>query len=120
MNDLADYLDPQYRSWLLSQAVPQVWAVTFSLHLVDGGEGTAIAAADAAAGVVKRLKDESVLSPEDIVGKSDFVFSFDDFRGWYRVTHRLQQPSGSIYRDPTDTEIEQAFESYQQSRSDFY
>ncbi|MBO9873534.1 MULTISPECIES: hypothetical protein [Xanthomonas] len=119
MNDLADELDPRYRSWLLSQAVPQVWAATFSLHL-DKGEGTAIATADAAAGVVKRLKDEPALPPEDVVAKSGFVFSFDDFRGWYRVTHRLQQPSGSIYRDPTDTEIEQAFESYQQSRSDFY
>jgi len=73
MNDLADYLDPQYRSWLLSQAVPQVWAATFSLHL-DGGVGTAIAAADAAACVVKRLKDEPALSPEDIVAKSGSVF----------------------------------------------
>ena len=119
MNDLADYLDPQYRSWLLSQAVPLVWAATFSLHL-DRGEGAAIAAADAAAGVVKRLKDEPLFSPEDIVAKSGFVFSFEDFRGWYRVAQRLQKPSGSICRDPTDTEIEQAFESYQQSRSDFY
>ncbi|WP_426683526.1 hypothetical protein ABFU84_02180 [Xanthomonas translucens pv. undulosa] len=118
MNDLAGYLDPQYRSWLLSQAVPQVWAATFSLHL-DGGEDTAIVAANAAACVVKRLKDEAVLSPEAIVAKSGFVFSFDDFRGWYRVAHRLQQSSGSIYREPTDTEIEQAFESYQQSRGDF-
>ncbi|PPT95926.1 hypothetical protein XarbCFBP7408_19580 [Xanthomonas arboricola pv. guizotiae] len=61
-----------------------------------------------------------MLPPEEVVAKSGFVFSFDDFRGWYRVTHRLQQSSGSIYREPTDTEIEQAFESYQQSRSDFY
>ncbi|MFB9036134.1 hypothetical protein [Xanthomonas arboricola] len=64
MNDLAVYRDPKYRSWLLSQAVPQVWTATFSLHLVDGGEGTAIAAADAAAGLVKGLEDEPVLSIE--------------------------------------------------------
>ncbi|MRH02088.1 hypothetical protein GIY21_17465 [Xanthomonas sontii] len=74
MNDFAVYLDPQYRSWLLSQVVPQVWAATFSLHLVDEGEGTAITAADAAASVVKRLKDGPVLSTENIVAKSGFVF----------------------------------------------
>jgi len=119
MNVLAGYMDLQYRSWLLSQAVPLVWAATFSLH-IDAGEDAAIAAADAAADVVKRLKDEPLLSPEDIVAKSGFVFSFDDFRGWYRVAQRLQKPTGSIYQDPADTEIEQAFERYQQSRSDFY
>jgi len=119
MGDLADYLDPRYRSWLLSQAAPQVWAATFALHL-EKGEDAAVAAADAAAGVMKRLKDEPPLSPEGIVAKSGFVFSFDDFRGWYRVAHRLQQPSSSIYQEPTDTDIEQAFEGYQRSRSDFY
>ncbi|MEA9554344.1 hypothetical protein VC253_21795 [Xanthomonas campestris] len=35
------------------EPVPHVWAATFSLHL-DKGEGTAIATADAAAGVVKK------------------------------------------------------------------
>ncbi|WP_369934827.1 hypothetical protein [Xanthomonas tesorieronis] len=119
MGNLADYLDPPYRSWLLSQAAPRVWAATFALHL-DKGEEAAVAAADAAAGVVKRLKDEPVLSPEDIVAKSGFVFSFDDFRGWYRIAHRLQQPSGLIYKDPTDSEIERAFKVYRRSTGDFY
>ncbi|WP_426683437.1 hypothetical protein ABFU84_00255 [Xanthomonas translucens pv. undulosa] len=119
MGDLADHLDPTYRSWLLSQAAPRVWAATFALHL-DKGEDAAVTAADAAAGVVKRLKDEPLLSPEAIVAKSGFVFSFDDFQGWYRVAHRLQQPSGSIYQDPTDSQIEQAFQVYRRSSSDFY
>ncbi|AZR35188.1 hypothetical protein [Xanthomonas vasicola] len=68
-----------------------------SLHR-DKGEGTATAAADAAADVVKRLKDEPVLSLKNIVAKSGFFFSFDDFRGWYRVAHRLQQRSVDLPR----------------------
>ncbi|WP_371181107.1 hypothetical protein [Xanthomonas sacchari] len=62
MNDLADELDPQYRSWLLSQGVPQVWAATFSFHL-DKGEGTAIARADAVASVVKGSITVIVVTP---------------------------------------------------------
>ncbi|WP_156117178.1 hypothetical protein [Xanthomonas sacchari] len=91
MGDLTDYLDPHYRLRLLSQAAPQVWAATFALHL-EKGENAAAEAADAAVGVVKRLKDEPLFSLEGIVAKSGFVFSFDDFRDWYRVAHRLRQP----------------------------
>jgi hypothetical protein len=118
VNELASSLDPHYRSWLVSQAVPHVWASTFALNF-DKGEGAAIVAADAAAGAVKRIANAPPPSPEEIIGKSGFIFSYEDFRGWYRVVHRLRQPLGSLYKSPSDREVERIFSVCQRNRGDF-
>jgi hypothetical protein len=114
--------DPASHSFLpwarLSERERLVWAAAFAQ--VDGDPAGAARRADE---TVRRLRTlgldpDTALDPEYEAARAGFHFEFEEFEPWYRVAWRIRHPT-SFHR-PTQEEIREAYDRFQQGRGDFY
>ncbi|WP_141058911.1 hypothetical protein [Stenotrophomonas rhizophila] len=119
MNTEDEILQPAMRRWILSEAVPHVWAAAFVANL-DNGQELALRIADAAAAAVEQIKRAPPKPLESIAAQSGLAIDEQDFRGWYRVCHGLRRGRAVEYTLPSDREVEVAYEAYRCGMGDFY
>lgn len=101
MNIGDDLLDPAMRRWVLSEATPRVWAAAFVAN-IDGGQQSALLAADAAAILVEQIRHAPPRQLESIAAQSGIVIEEPDFAGWFRVCDALRNSKTSEYRVPSE------------------
>ncbi|HHA2494027.1 TPA: hypothetical protein ACOECR_000890 [Stenotrophomonas maltophilia] len=119
MNTADEILEPAMRRWILSEAVPHVWAAAFVANLASGEE-SALRIADAAAAALERIKRAPPKPLESIAAQSGIAIDEQDFRGWYRVSHGLRRGRVAEYTLPNDQEVADAYETYRRGIGDFY
>lgn len=108
-------------SWMFMGPMEQaVWATTFALHAQDADAG--IEAADAAVlrmrstGATRSFRPE----PEFEAARSNINIERDEFGGWYRVAYRIRHGKERGYAEPSDQQIDEAFERYERGLCDYY
>lgn len=112
-------LDLQF--WMLSDMEKYLWAATMARHVDDADGG--VAAADAQ---IVRLRELTVtrdhrLEPEYEAAKAGIHLEPAEFAGWYPIQHRLHHRHARTgYVAPTPEEVQEAYERFARSRSDFW
>lgn len=102
----------------MSEREHLVWGAAFVQ--CDGDPAEAARHADATVGRLRALglDPDTALDPEYEAARAGFHFEFEEFEPWYRVAWRIRHPTS--FHTPTQEQIREAYDRFQQGRGDFY
>lgn len=108
-------------TWEFMTSMEQaLYGAVLASHLDDFDGG--LVAADAA---ITKLRDVAgersrLPEPEDEAARAGFYIGYEAFANWYPIQHEIRHGREPGYQSPTTEQIQKAYESYEQSRNDFY